>query len=598
MDSSMRGVFLFGVVSGHPLALTENPKEDKHATSQRSLLLWQRDRREDSGIMAPPLRTMVALCAPAAIAAFVVRTLPGSSVFRAPTSSSFTVQQVPGPFTVQQQQQRQERGGPASAVGPLFAKPMAYDVTYKPSANSSIILNLDLPGETTKRCYEKAIRTLSKEAGGSIPGYSIKGNSKHPAEVIERHFGVQVVNGISLKIITEVIIDEAIKSIDVQPIGSAELVQDLEVVTQLYTPGAPIMLEVKMDVWPEVNIVKEYTGFELEVEEPPLDEPRVAAAWKALQERNVVTGKTEEGYAAKLGDSVIANMMPYREEKDGSKGEMLPNIASGEGVDIILETGRYMPGLAEGMEGVKAGETREIRVTFPDKLGPQGGDLEGTKAIFEVEAVEVQTRKLPEIDEEFAQSIRNDLTLEELTQEVEKAVMEETGTSKKDARNRRAPICPTSQDALLGTCSMGIPETLIVEQAREKFAIMMTEFKDQGESDEKIQSMINKESFAKYVEVVRKNTTRGLSLGLLFAHIAEKEDLAYEESEVDDQIDLLRAQAKGQEFDEARARDKIEAQLQREMVLDWVYERSTISWLPAQPVEKVDLEELGVVSSP
>lgn len=33
-------------------------------------------------------------------------------------------------------------------------------------------------------------------------------------------------------------------------------------------------------------------------------------------------------------------------------------------------------------------------------------------------------------------------------------------------------------------------------------------------------------------------------------------------------------------------------------VLDWVYERSTISWLPAQPVEKVDLEELGVVSSP
>lgn len=40
---------------------------------------------------------------------------------------------------------------------------------------------------------------------------------------------------------------------------------------------------------------------------------------------------------------------------------------------------------------------------------------------------------------------------------------------------------------------MMIPETLIVEQAREKFAIMMTEFKDQGESDEKIQSMITKE---------------------------------------------------------------------------------------------------------
>lgn len=50
----------------------------------------------------------------------------------------------------QQQQQQQRRGGPAAAVGPLFAKPLAYDVTYKPTANSSVVLNLDIPGETTK----------------------------------------------------------------------------------------------------------------------------------------------------------------------------------------------------------------------------------------------------------------------------------------------------------------------------------------------------------------------------------------------------------------------------------------------------------------
>lgn len=49
-----------------------------------------------------------------------------------------------------------------------------------------------------------------------------------------------------------------------------------------------------------------------------------------------------------------------------------------------------MPGLAEGMEGVKAGEKREIKMTFPDRLGPSGGDLEGTKAVFEVEALEVK----------------------------------------------------------------------------------------------------------------------------------------------------------------------------------------------------------------
>lgn len=39
-------------------------------------------------------------------------------------------------------------------MGALFAKPLAYDVTFKPIANSSVILNLDIPGETTKVSIE------------------------------------------------------------------------------------------------------------------------------------------------------------------------------------------------------------------------------------------------------------------------------------------------------------------------------------------------------------------------------------------------------------------------------------------------------------
>ncbi|CAN0509450.1 unnamed protein product, partial [Laminaria digitata] len=94
---------------------------------------------------------------------------------------------------------------------------------------------------------------------------------------------------------------------------------------------------------------------------------------------------------------------------------------------------------------------------------------------------------MPEVNEAFAESIRKDLTLEALTKEVKDAVMEETGTSKKDARNRAL------EDAVLEVTQVEIPETLIIEQAREKFAIMMTDFKDQGQPDEQIQKMITKE---------------------------------------------------------------------------------------------------------
>lgn len=58
--------------------------------------------------------------------------------------------------------------------------------------------------------------------------------------------------------------------------------------------------------------------------------------------------------------------------------------------------------------------------------------------------------------------------------------------------------CSALEDALLGVTEVTIPETLIVEQAREKFAIMMAEFRDQGESDEKLRSMITKEVRYRY----------------------------------------------------------------------------------------------------
>lgn len=63
--------------------------------------------------------------------------------------------------------------------------------------------------------------------------------------------------------------------------------------------------------------------------------------------------------------------------------------------------------------------------------------------------------------------------------------------------SRRCPLLSllrrVLEDAVLEVTQVEIPETLIIEQAREKFAIMMTEFKDQGQPDEQIQKMITKE---------------------------------------------------------------------------------------------------------
>lgn len=54
-----------------------------------------------------------------------------------------------------------------------------------------------------------------------------------------------------------------------------------------------------------------------------------------------INSTTQKTSGALFVVQVIANMTPYRENKDGSKGDKLPEIASGDGVDIVLESGRY-----------------------------------------------------------------------------------------------------------------------------------------------------------------------------------------------------------------------------------------------------------------
>jgi FKBP-type peptidyl-prolyl cis-trans isomerase (trigger factor) len=56
----------------------------------------------------------------------------------------------------------------------------------------------------------------------------------------------------------------------------------------------------------------------------------------------------------------------YMANADGSKGEPLPNAASGDRVEVILGPGRYMEGLVEGLVGAKVGDTVTVKVSFPE----------------------------------------------------------------------------------------------------------------------------------------------------------------------------------------------------------------------------------------
>ena len=67
------------------------------------------------------------------------------------------------------------------------------------------------------------------------------------------------------------------------------------------------------------------------------------------------------------GNQLVVNMNGFLAKADGSKGDPLPSVAGGDGITVPLESGKFMPGLVEGLLGATKGDSRDIKVTFPPR---------------------------------------------------------------------------------------------------------------------------------------------------------------------------------------------------------------------------------------
>ncbi|CAM9699649.1 unnamed protein product [Chrysoparadoxa australica] len=439
-----------------------------------------------------------------------------------------------------------------------------------PLEKSSVKISVEIPAPAIQKYWDSAIRELSKQSAGQIPGFS--GGRQIPPNVILSHYGENVIKGQALQAISDIEITNAIKETGVNAIGQATLAQEPKSLLAALVPGQPMSIEVKVDVWPEVDFTGEYTGLVVEADDVAYDQEKYDAAMLSLRERYAELSDTEDDYAAKEGDAIIADMNPYEVKGDGSRGAALPQVASGSDVEIVLSGERYMPGLVEGLVGIKAGETREIKVTFPEGLAREAKSLSGKTALFVIECDSVKTRSLPELTDAFADKLRRGLTMKELEEEVVESISDEKAQAKGANRNNAL------EEALLTRATVEIPETLVVEQARTKYAQMMAEMKDQGQGDEDIKKLITKENFEKYLKIARPSVEKSLSGSLIVSAIAEKEGMKVSELEIEDQMELIRAEAKGQEFDENMARERVESAILKEMVMNWVAERSTVTY--------------------
>lgn len=235
---------------------------------------------------------------------------------------------------------------------------------------SAVEVTLTIPGAATQAAYDKACGELSKQI--SIPGF--RKGARIPPKVLEQSMaakgGRTALREEAIKSLLAQLIEPAIKEDHgLEPIGQPTLVTPAEELARMFEPGEPLTLGVKCDVWPDISWKGEtdtpYMGLSATYKRKPFNQERMDTALRDLRDRYAILEPMEDGAELTMGDACVVNMEGFMAQADGSKGEPLPNAASGDHVEIVLGKGRYMEGLVEGLVGAKVGDTRTVSVSFP-----------------------------------------------------------------------------------------------------------------------------------------------------------------------------------------------------------------------------------------
>jgi len=476
---------------------------------------------------------------------------------------------------------------PAAARRTLTPR-MAVDVDVKDLPGSQKKLTIKVSGDECTNAYESVLAKLVR--GAEIPGFR---KGKAPPQMVLNHFGKKSISAEACESIIGAAVPLALQQKDIRAIGQARMADETAIADMLdaFKPGEGVEFEVLVDVWPEAQLKGPYIGLTVEAEEEPFEEELVANALSEMRKREsmglLAGGDTKaKVYPARLepgadeqkrpGAVAVVDLVGFKKNSDGSKGDKLPDLAIGENVEVVMETGKFFEGFVESIEGLEAGDEAAVPVTFPSNH--KVAELRGVEAIFDVTIKGLKDMMFPALDDEFAKKCNSD-SMADLKAKIRDSISQESAVSTSKNVNKAL------EDTVVELVDVDIPETLIDEQTKTKFANMMSDFKAKGMDDTQVKSMITKDNFEKYKKTSYENTVRSLQISFVIGEIAKKEAIKIDPSELEGEMANIRQQYAGEEIDEEQARSRVEAELERKKVLEFLKSNNTIKLVPKKVVE-------------
>lgn len=310
-------------------------------------------------------------------------------------------------------------------------------VVLEKEKENVVKLDITIPAKDAVDAYNNAVRRISQYV--NIDGFR---RGKAPRAVVERHVG------------TERIKQEAIENLMPKAINQAVADNKLDIIAQPYVTnynfniGEDLTVTAKAELRPEVTL-GQYKDLTVEVKDTPVEEDALQKQLDRLLEQHSVQ-ETVIDRPTKDTDIAVIDFDGY---VNGEK------IQGGEAKNYPLDLAHsnFIPGFAEQLVGKNLNDEFDIKVTFPEDYHDE--KLKGQPATFKIKINEIKEKKLPELNDEFAQKLGQFKTVDELKADIQKYLDEQRErTNKQNSENEVFK-------AVIDSAKVDIPQSMVDREA-------------------------------------------------------------------------------------------------------------------------------------
>ncbi len=329
--------------------------------------------------------------------------------------------------------------------------------------NHNRVLEIEIPQPEVAKALDKAYHKLAGQV--NIPGFR---KGKAPRHILEMRVGKAALLDEAFEILASKAYIKALNDQNIEPVSHPKI----EVVS--LKEDQPLVFKVTVVAKPEITL-GEYK--ELKIAQPVEDitEEQVLAEIKTLQNRQAKM-VVMEGAALQNGDFAIIDFEGFLDGVPFEGGE-------GKAYPLELGSGTFIPGFEEQLIGAKAGEEKEVNVTFPDEYHSK--ELAGKPVVFKVKIQDVKRKELPELDDDFAKDVSKFETLEELKQDI-KNKLEQTAKAKAEQEFKNGVIKQAVENS-----TVDVPDVMVENRISTMIDDLNVRLQNRGMEFDKYLQYIN-----------------------------------------------------------------------------------------------------------